>query len=185
MKDRIRECLPEIEWIQNKDLQEKVVVTFEDALKMGGWEPEDMAKIPFTLLIKDCPASFLTHTRGVTRICKVSMDEYNALYKNEGGFQLDNDILIAAALLHDVGKLVEYERNTEGKVVKSKLGKDLRHPFSGTALAMKNGVSSEICHCIAVHAGEGDGRHRSPEGVMVNKADFMNFETIKSFMGLL
>ena len=111
MKDRIRECLPEIEWIKDKDLQEKVVVTFEDALKIGGWEPEDMAKIPFTLLIKDCPASFLTHTRGVTRICKVSMDEYNALYKNEGGFQLDNDVLIAAALLHDVGKLVEYERN--------------------------------------------------------------------------
>ena len=61
-----------------------MVVTFEDALKIGGWEPEDMAKIPFTLLIKDCPASFLTHTRGVTRICKVSMDEYNVLYKDEG-----------------------------------------------------------------------------------------------------
>ncbi len=185
MKDRIRKCMPELEWIKDKELEEKVVQTFEDALVMGGWEPEDMEKIPFTLLIKECPASFLTHTRGVTRIAKVAMDEYNEIYRDEGGFQLDNDIVVAAGLLHDVGKLVEYERTPEGKVVKSKLGKDLRHPFSGTGLAMKNGISSDICHCIAVHAGEGDGRHRSPEAVLINKSDFINFESIKSFMGLL
>jgi hypothetical protein len=65
------------------------------------------------------------------------------------------------------------------------MGKDLRHPFSGTALAMKNGISSRIAHTIAVHAKEGDGGYRSPEAVVINKADFVNFETIKSFLGLL
>jgi hypothetical protein len=186
MKAKIRELLPEIEWIHDKELQEKVAATYEDALTTGGWKPEDMAWIPFTLLIPNCPASLLVHTRGVVRIAKVIMDEYNEVYKakENGGFHLDNDVLVAGALLHDVGKLVEYE-NRDGKAVKSPMGKDLRHPFSGTALAIKNGISSRIAHTIAVHAKEGDGGYRSPEAVVINKADFVNFETIKSFLGLL
>ncbi|MEA3507456.1 MAG: HD domain-containing protein [Synergistota bacterium] len=181
MRDRIVKLFPEIDWVQDAELKEKVVATLENALKMGGWEPEDMEKLPFTLLIPDCPCSLLTHFRGVVRISKASMDEFNALYD----FKLDNDTLMAGAILHDVGKLVEYERNSEGKVVKSPVGKDLRHPFSGVGLAMMNGIPTPICHCIAVHAGEGDGRHRSPEAVVINKADFTNFETLKSFLGLL
>ncbi|MBL3593854.1 MAG: HD domain-containing protein [Synergistaceae bacterium] len=186
MREKIREMIPEIEWIHDKDLQEKVVDTYVEALETGGWKPEDMAWIPFTLLIPNCPASYLVHTRGVTRVAKVIMDEFNDVYrdKENGGFHLDNDVLIAGAILHDVGKLVEYE-NKDGKAVKSPMGKDLRHPFSGTALAMKNGISSRIAHTIAVHAKEGDGGYRSPEAVVINKADFVNFETIKSFLGLL
>ena len=77
MKEKIRKMLPEIEWIVDKELQYKVLASFDYALKTGGWEPEDMDKIPFTLLIPDCPASFLTHVRGVTRMAKLAMDEFN------------------------------------------------------------------------------------------------------------
>ena len=184
MKERIAQLLPEIQWIGDPTLRDQVVASYEDALKTGGWEPDDMAKIPFTLLIPNCPASYLTHTRGVVRIAKAAMDEFNALYENEGGFKLDNDKLVAGALLHDVGKLVEYEKAPDGKTVKSQMGKDLRHPFSGTVIALRNGVSSEIGHIIANHAHEGDGTLRSPEGVVVNKADFINFEAVKSFLGM-
>ncbi|HOU31993.1 MAG TPA: HD domain-containing protein [Synergistaceae bacterium] len=184
MGSRIEKLLPEIAWITDEALRGQVVATYEDALKTGGWEPEDMETIPFTLLIPDCPASYLIHTRGVTRMAKVIYEEFNSLYKENGGFQLDHDLLIAGALLHDVGKLVEYEKK-DGKVVKSKMGKDLRHPFSGTGLAMRNGVPSRVCHCIAVHAHEGDDGYRCPEAVVINKCDFVNFETIKSFLGLL
>jgi len=181
MKERIMKLFPEIDWIQDSNLKEKVIATLEDGLKMGGWEPEDMEKLPFTLLIPDCPASLLTHFRGVVRIAKQAMDEFNSLYD----YKLDNDIVIAGAVLHDVGKLVEYMRDENGKVVKSPMGKDLRHPFSGVGIAMKNDIPTPICHCIAVHASEGDGRYRSPEAVVINKADFLNFETLKSFLGLL
>lgn len=185
MRAKIREMLPEIEWISDRDLQEKVVSCYEDALKTGGWEPEDMDRIPFTLLIPDCPASYLTHVKGVTGMAKKAMDEFNKLYAtSDGKFRMDNDLLVAGALLHDVGKLVEYEKSTDGKTVKSQMGKDLRHPFSGTVIALRNGCSTAIGHIIANHAHEGDGTLRSPEGVLVNKADFMNFEGIKSFLGM-
>jgi putative nucleotidyltransferase with HDIG domain len=118
-------------------------------------------------------------------MAKHAMDEFNALYsKPDGKFRMNNDLLVAGALLHDVGKLVEYEKAPDGKTVKSQLGRDLRHPFSGTVIALRNGCSSAIGHIIANHAHEGDGTLRSPEGVLVNKADFMNFEGIKSFLGM-
>lgn len=184
MREKIVSLLPEINWIQDPTLRERVIDAYVDALKTGGWEPEDMDKIPFTLLIPDCPASYLTHVRGVTRVAKRAMEEFNALYAHDGQFELDNDKLVAGALLHDIGKLVEYMRDEKGNAVKSQMGKDLRHPFSGTVIAMRNGISSEIAHIIANHAHEGDGTLRSPEGVIVNKADFINFDTIKSFLGM-
>ena len=185
MRARIRKLLPEIEWIIDKELQERVTDSYEDALTAGGWEPEDMERIPFTLLIPDCPASYLTHVRSVTRMARRAMEEFNELYATpDGKFRMDNDTLVAGALLHDVGKLVEYEKTSDGRTVKSQMGKDLRHPFSGTVIALRNGCNTAIGHIIANHAHEGDGTLRSPEGVLVNKADFINFESIKSFLGM-
>lgn len=185
MKEKIRKLLPEVEWIKDKELQEKVLASFEDALKTGGWEPEDMDKIPFTLLIPDCPFSLLAHTRGVTKMAYDAMKTFNEFYASrDEKFRMDNDLLVAGALLHDVGKFAEYEKAPDGKTVKSQLGKDLRHPFSGTVIAMRNGCSSAIGHIIANHAHEGDGALRGPEAVLINKADFMNFEGIKSFLGM-
>ncbi|MTI56599.1 HD domain-containing protein [Geosporobacter ferrireducens] len=185
MKAKIRALLPEISFIKELELQEKVVATYEDAIKVGGWQPEDMDKIPFTLLIPNCPFSYLDHVRGVTKVAMSALNDFNATYATKDAkFTLNHDDLIAGALLHDVGKLAEYEKLEDGRTVKSELGKDLRHPFSGTVLAMRNGCSSKIAHIIANHAGEGDGTLRSPEGVIVNKADFINFETVKSFLGM-
>jgi putative nucleotidyltransferase with HDIG domain len=185
MRDKIRKLLPEIEWIRDGELRDKVLASYEDALATGGWTPEDMELMPFTLLIPDCPASYLTHVRGVTRMAYRAMEEFNSLYAGpDGRFKMDGDLLVAGALLHDVGKLVEYERAPDGRTVKSQMGRDLRHPFSGTVIALRNGCGTAIGHIIANHAHEGDGALRSPEGVLVNKADFMNFEGIKSFLGM-
>lgn len=185
MEKRIRELLPEIEWIKDEKLKNNVIASYVDALTTGGFQPGDMEKLPFTLLIQNCPFTYLEHVRGVTRVAKASMDEFNAIYGSENSeFVLDHDLVVAGALLHDVGKLVEYEMASDGTAVKSELGKDLRHPFSGTVIALRNGCPSPIAHIIANHAAEGEGTLRSPEGVIVNKADFINFETVKSFLGI-
>ena len=105
MEKKIRELFPEIEWIKDPELQAKVVASYVDALKTGGWEPEDMDKIPFTLLIPNCPFSYLEHVRGVTRVAKRAMDEFNAIYAaKDAKFTIDNDLLVAGALLHDVAR---------------------------------------------------------------------------------
>lgn len=183
MYEKLISLMPEIKSINDEPLRQAVVATFAQALETGGWQPEDMDVIPFTLLIPECPASFLVHTRAVTKMCSLAVDPFNTSYK-EYGFRLHHDTLIAGALLHDVGKLVEYEKDAAGRFIKSRCGKQLRHPFSGTALAVNNGVPYEVAHIIANHAKEGDGTLRSPEAVVVHKMDMLNFEGIKSCIAM-
>jgi len=89
------------------------------------------------------------------------------------------DILIAGAILADVGKLLEYELDGK-KPVQGKYGKYLRHPFSGVSLAEQAGVPPEVCHIIAAHADEGNLIKRSTEAYIVHHADFMTFLPFKN-----
>ncbi len=50
------------------------------------------------------------------------------------------DVLIAGAILADVGKLLEYELDENGKCFQGQYGEYLRHPFSGVSLAEQCGV---------------------------------------------
>jgi hypothetical protein len=92
---------------------------------------------------------------------------------------IDMDILVAGAILIDVGKLLEYEI-VGGKAVQSQRGKFVRHPFSGVGLAMECGLPDSVCHIIAAHAGEGDLVKRSVEATIVHHADFMSFLPFKN-----
>jgi putative nucleotidyltransferase with HDIG domain len=91
---------------------------------------------------------------------------------------INRDILLSGALLHDVGKLFEYAREGN-RFVKSEEGKLLRHPISGAAFASRFAVPQEVLHIIAAHSKEGDGERRTVEAVIVNHADFVNFEALK------
>ena len=166
---------PELEWISDAAIREKVVRTWDEACRRGNWEDEEIESIPFTLLVASGGVSLWAHTRLVTNICRGVSETMERM----GAVPIDNDILIAGALLHDVGKLLEYRTEGNGYTV-SKSGMLLRHPLSGLGLAMKNDLPEEICHIIAVHSREGEGSYRSPEAIILHHADFIAFETIKA-----
>ena len=166
---------PELEWISDEGLREKVVQTWDEACGRGGWKEGEIESIPFTMLVATGGVSLTDHTRLVTNICRSVSETMQRM----GTVPIDNDILIAGALLHDVGKLLEYRTEGNGYAV-SKSGTLLRHPLSGLGLAMKNGLPEEICHIIAVHSREGEGSYRSPEAIILHHADFIAFETIKA-----
>ncbi len=173
MREKLLKLIPEFDLIDDKDLREKVLMTFEEAIKIGGWEVEDLGKIPFTLLYEPCPASFLEHTRANVLCCMKIMEVLKEIYKDK--IKIDKDTLISGAILHDVGKLLEMEiRN--GKVQKSSSGKLLRHPVSGACLAYKYEIPEKIIHIIANHSKEGEGMKRTVEGVILHHTDFTNFE---------
>jgi putative nucleotidyltransferase with HDIG domain len=176
MEEKISELLPELAEIEDGALRDKVVAAYEAALERGGWQPEDMARMPFTLLLEPCPATYLEHTRVVTR-CAVAVAA--AMAETYGSrLNIDRDHLLAAALLHDVGKLLEY-REEGGGFVTSELGRMLRHPFSGAALCYEFGLPAAVVHVVATHAREGDGSRATPEAIIIHHADFMNFEPFK------
>ncbi|TKJ41815.1 hypothetical protein CEE37_04400 [candidate division LCP-89 bacterium B3_LCP] len=176
MDGKLLELFPEIEEIKDTAIREKTLDTLTDAMKSGGWNYTDLDIVPFTLLIEGIGVSFRQHTRAVTQMaiaCARIMDQQ---YREH--YRINFDYLIAGAILHDVGKLLEYRRTDSG-FVKSACGKLLRHPFSGAGLCTKHGLPDEVVHIVAVHAKEGAGGYRSPEAVAVHHADFINFEPLR------
>jgi hypothetical protein len=177
MSEGVQQLWPELDWISNRALRESVARTWEQALELSPLTADDLSTIPFTLLIPDCPASFMDHKRCVVHIARKSAEAMDAFLG--ASLPIDIDTVIAGAILADVGKLLEYER-VDGQARQSDRGKLLRHPFTGVALAMANGVPDAVCHIIAAHAGEGDLVTRSTEAIIVHHADFMSYVPFKS-----
>jgi len=176
MKDKVLKIWPEIAWIKDKGLREKTLDCWVYAVEKSVLSPEDLEVIPFSLLIKDCNVSFMNHKRTCVQL---SVDIAKRMKENFGDeIQIDMDLLLAGAILIDIGKLLEYDK-VDGKLSTSKAGKLLRHPFSGVALADRFHLPPEVQHIIAYHAKEGDFAKRSVEAIIVHHADFVSFEPFK------
>jgi len=152
--------------IKDEELRGKVVECWTLAMERGGWDSLD--GIPFTLLLPDA-GEFTGHVNRVTAMATAVGRERD---------DLDMDVLIAGALLHDVGKLLEYER-VDGQVQKSGMGHIIRHPVSGAALATLVGLPDSIVSIIAAHSKEGEYVERIPEAVVVHHCDFIDFHIAK------
>ena len=178
MTDTILNLWPELMWIRDVDLRERTAKTWEVALEKSVLTPEDLQKIPFTLLAgPELKVSFMAHKRCVVHVAKEAGEKMNFFFKED--LPVNMDVLIAGAILADVGKLLEYELDKDGKSFQGKYGKYLRHPFSGVSLAEQCGVPPAVCHIIATHAGEGDMVKRTVEAYVVHHADFMTFEPFR------
>jgi putative nucleotidyltransferase with HDIG domain len=178
MNNEVLELWPELKWIENEDLREKLALTWEKALERSELNGDDLKRIPFTLLCgPDLKVTFMDHKRSVVHIARDAGQKINEMYHGE--LKVNMDVLIAGAILADVGKMLEYELDEDGNAVQGLYGKYLRHPFSGVSLAEECGVPAEICHIIAAHAGEGDKIKRTTEAYIVHHVDFMTFLPFK------
>jgi putative nucleotidyltransferase with HDIG domain len=166
-KRDIENYFSELQWIQNKDLRAKVVGVWKNAAEKGKWQ--QLNQIPFTLLFENS-GLLVDHTKRITTLA------WNVGNAREE--KINKDVLIAGALLHDVGKLLEYELK-DGKIVKSKLGETMRHPASGAKLAEEHGLPKDVVHIIAAHSHEGDTMNRTAEAIIVHHCDFIDFEIKK------
>ena len=168
---------PELEWIRDPSLRESTRNTWVRALELSPLDAADLETIPFTLLVRDCPATFMEHKRCVVHIARRGAEAMREFMGSS--LAIDMDVVIAGAILADVGKLLEYEK-VGGQVRQSERGRALRHPFTGVALAMAAGVPDAVCHIIAAHAGEGDLVKRTTEAIIVHHADFMAYLPFKN-----
>lgn len=179
----IYNLFPEIHEIRNDNLREKVSKSLKKAIALGGWTEDDFKYIPATLLIpelisKDYTAqiNLIDHIRAVTQLC---INVYD-LYSNLGlGDKLNRDELIAGALLHDVGKFTEYEKDTSGKIVQTFEGDRIRHPAMGLEIVSEFDLPIIVRQAIVFHSKEGDNINRLPEVDIIHRVDFLCFNPIK------
>ena len=159
----LEKMFPLIKEIKNDDIRNKVKKCIQIAIRRGKWD--NLEDIPFTLSIENA-YNFIKHVNNVTEMAY----EIGKL-RND----IDMDVLIAGAILHDIGKLLEYEKK-DGQFKKSKLGRYIRHPAIGAALAMEVGLDERIINIIMAHSKEGELVKRCNEAIIVHHCDFIDFE---------
>jgi putative nucleotidyltransferase with HDIG domain len=167
-QEQFKRLFPEVSQIRDPKLVEGVLKTWQLAQERSCWKVDDLKHIPFTLLIQTT-TSLLEHTRHVTRMAMAVAGERG---------DLNMDYVIAGGLLHDVGKLLEYEQRGR-RVVKSKSGELARHPVSGYALTRETGLPLEVSHIVISHSEEGEKVKRTPEAILIHHCDFIDFEIAK------
>jgi hypothetical protein len=165
--------------IADRTLRDQVVRTWVLGCQRGGWTSVDaLGMMPFTLLTNAHGISFIEHTLAVTE------GAYGLAKAQEAAcrklpYPIHYDRLLAGGLLHDVGKLLETEPDGQGGYRKSRSGVCLRHPISGTTLAVEAGIRDELLlNTIACHAKEGEGAPKCLETVLIHQADFATFDPL-------
>ncbi len=182
LDEAVHRLWPELEWISSAELRRRTARTWVRAFELSSLKPEDLERIPFTLLVPNCPTTFMEHKRCVVHIARQAAEAMQRFMGN--ALRIDMDTVIAGAILADVGKLLEYETGADGKARQSERGELLRHPFTGVVLAMECGVPEAVCHIIAAHAAEGDQVRRTTEAYIVHHADFMAYLPFKNAKNL-
>ena len=180
-KEKLLEWIPEFNLVKDEDLREKCINCWIEALEIYGWDevPKELHPLCPPMTSDDCPEDNIDHVRRVTNLCKMAYD-YLHEYADEKGKGLNEDILIAGALMHDVGKYTEFIYK-DGKVIENMpLAAMFRHPVSGAYLAKKHGIPNEVVYCILAHSDqyspEGGNAYLTEESFLVKRMDFTVFK---------
>jgi len=176
---QVREAFPELDEISSESLREKVVEAWTLGLDRGGWR--DIADIPYAWNIHE--VTNVEHVRGVTRIARESAQEQQEFH----GADPDMDVIVAATLLHDVGKCYEYvDFVDEEKLLEpdpTYATKEVPHSLSGYALAHEVGCPLAVQRAIPHFIGEIPTR--TMEAELVKSANSASSNAItQSAMGI-
>jgi putative nucleotidyltransferase with HDIG domain len=170
--DSIEAILPEVFLIKDEELRRAVIEIWEETLRESNWtDLEDVpknAELPGT-------RKLAVHTRSVTQMalaCATVIQERHEI-------SFDQDKLIAAAILHDVSKLLENEPQ-EGNVDarKSQFGRLIQHGEFGAHKAWDKHLDIEIVHNILAHTRASRVMPSTWEAIIVHYVDYLDSDAL-------
>lgn len=152
---------PELAGLSDSDLRSRVEGVWQEFWTWSSFTAlEDVPTSP------EIPYSHVRHARAVIRLALAAAETFEAFH----GLQLDRDVLVAAGLLQDVSKLVEYEPG-DGEPRYSEGGRRLPHGFLAAHLAVNHGLPLSICEIIVSHSPTSSRFPASLEGKVLYYAD--------------
>ena len=99
LREAVERLWPELEWIEEPGLREQVTMTWIRAFEESPLDPEDLNEIPFTLLVPDCPTTFMEHKRCVVHIARPSAIAMKEFMGNALAIRSARDSLFQIGLL--------------------------------------------------------------------------------------
>ncbi len=165
----IFDIFPEIHQIADVELKRVVVNSWSEYLDEYGYEA--IMELPFTGFAAD--VTLVEHVASVTEIALNMAD----VFSRRMNATINRDLLLAAVLLHDLGKAYEYEF-VDGVWRKTDIGKKFMHGFWGTYRGLANGASVELAHLIATHTPISPVHTQLVEGVILHYADLAHADMV-------
>lgn len=171
----IFEVFPIVEEIGDSAIKMIVVNAWSRALKEGSFS--NIEDIPFSVSTPE--AKLISHIH-----CVLKMALYMATTLEENmNISINRDLLIASVLLHDLGKVFEYQKK-DNKYVKSDIGEKFAHGFWGAFIALEEGASQDLVHLIATHSNDSPVHPMLLEGIILHYADFAYADTLRFQKGM-
>ena len=172
-KYKLEDLLKIAEKIEDKSLREKTINLMKDPKisnhSFKEWKPVSWDECPAgpESFHHGYPGGLVDHTYSVVNLCINAAEHAKVVYEVD----IDMDVLISSALLHDIAKLFEWR--WEGEVVHSGLPVD--HTIMGTSELYAQGFPHEVVHCVAAHAGEfGTTEPRTLEAKILHEMDYFD-----------
>jgi hypothetical protein len=134
---------PEVEQIHDEKLRQNVIDIWQELWEMSAWQ--EPGELPTSYEI---PYPNLPHTQCVVAMALAVADAFSKCHKLE----VNRDYLIAAAVLQDASKVVEYEPGPDGTVQRTALGRSYPHGFWCAHLGVQKGLPHEISHVMLTHS---------------------------------
>ena len=159
----MREHLPLLDNFKDRNLATKVAKVWYDLWQESKWE--NLSEAAWNL---QCPGiSLIEHTRSVSE----ASIEFAKVRERVYGEQIDFDILLAGALLHDASILLELEPDGDG-AKKSFEGKIFQHSFLGAHKALIDDLPKQVVHIIISHTWQSRLFPQTPEAIIICCCDF-------------
>jgi putative nucleotidyltransferase with HDIG domain len=181
LRATVRSEFPELTEIEDDDLRRKVVEAWAMALAESGLQRVGDVQGsggPDYLVLKT--GTQVDHLRGVALL---SMRIADQLCQLQPDLDVDRDVLVAGALVHDVGKPMEYDPENRRRWAENPglQGQPAaRHSVHGWHICMSVGLPMEVAHIAIAHSKEGAFIRRSLECTIVHYADHAYWESLKA-----
>lgn len=152
---------PELDEIRDASIRSGVEAVWQELWRES--EFESIEDLPTSVEI---PYPHVKHNRAILAMAIAVADVFDRVH----GVRVDRDVLLAAGLLQDVSKLVEY-RPTAGGAELTTLGQGYPHAFWAAHTALTHGLPDEICQVIVSHSPTASTFPSSLEGKILYYVD--------------
>ena len=161
----IESVFPEIEGIEDDGLRAGAATAWTTAAGVNGLDVADLPEQPWLPPERraEDPERLVDHVRDVTA-CAVGLAE--SLLERRPDVAVDLDTVIAGALVHDVSKLYEFDREA-----RTELGDLLGHPYYGVALVSQANLPVAVAHVVLSHSPKTSVEPATLEAELVGRAD--------------
>ena len=153
---------PEIRQISDAKLRDAVVEIWEELWARSAWNDIDTVPTSPEIAYPTRP-----HNQCVVAMALAVADAFERFH----AVKVNRDHLIAAAVLQDASKVIEYEPAEDGKAKFSELGKTYPHAFWAAHLALQKGLPDAVVHVLLTHSPQAPKFPSTLEGKILYYVD--------------